>query len=601
MTAKALVGLVASAALAALTPGLVLAQSTSPIDTLQPGEWYEAPNSKIRSVLPNPLPQLGYGNPTSIILAWNGAAYDTRRDQFVIAAAGGHADYAGNEVYVFSMATLAWQRITDPSPTTAFGSPSSAVNPDGTPVSVHNYDGTTYLPNVDRVFLHGGSRWWDGNGVQTTWFFDTDARRWERKIDMPSFLGTSTAYDPVTGRLWIRNYNRILEYDPVANTYQARTSQDAGIPDGYKLALDPTRRRLIMIGGGVVYSYDVSLTGTIPQTLLSTTGGSAILNTKAGCEYDPVSGRFVAWDGGGDVYTLDFDTRVWTRRAATGPVIPTAAPGQGTFGRWRYSPSKNVFVAVNSIDENVYVYRLASATSTAPTVSVAATDASASEPGSNTGTFPVTRAGSTAGALAVSYSVSGTASAGSDYSALSGTVTIADGSASASVLVTPVNDSAPESSETVTITLTPGAGYTVGAPSAATVAIADDDSAPPADTDGDGLTDADETNLFGTNPNNPDTDADGMSDGVEVAAGFNPLVADQDGSGLPDGQDDWDGDGTINQSDPTPGSPPAAASSSDGDGGACGATGLEALLLAALLGIGGRRSGRGGTRSPASP
>jgi hypothetical protein len=135
----------------------------------------------------------------------------------------------------------------------------------------------------------------------------------------------------------------------------------------------------------------------------------------------------------------------------------------------------------------------------------------------------VTRAGSTAGALAVGYS-----------------------------------DSAPETSETVTITLAPGAGYTVGAPSAATVAIADDDSAPPGETDGDGI-----------------------SDGVEVAAGFNPLVADQDGSGLPDGQDDRDGDGTISQSDSTPGSPPVA-SSSGGDGGACGATGLEALLLAAL-------------------
>jgi len=62
------------------------------------------------------------------------------------------------------------------------------------------------------------------------------------------------------------------------------------------------------------------------------------------------------------------------------------------------------------------------------------------------------------------------------------------------------------------------------------------------DSDGDGLTDAEEL-LLGTDPNNPDTDGDGLSDGVEVrgtansAFGFtptNPLKADSDGDGLSD-------------------------------------------------------------------
>jgi hypothetical protein len=55
-----------------------------------------------------------------------------------------------------------------------------------------------------------------------------------------------------------------------------------------------------------------------------------------------------------------------------------------------------------------------------------------------------------------------------------------------------------------------------------------------ADSDGDGLTDAQEV-AIGTDPNNPDTDGDGYSDGVEVyfaarGASFNPL-----GFALPDG------------------------------------------------------------------
>ena len=55
------------------------------------------------------------------------------------------------------------------------------------------------------------------------------------------------------------------------------------------------------------------------------------------------------------------------------------------------------------------------------------------------------------------------------------------------------------------------------------------------DRDGDGLTDAVETGL-GTNPIDPDSDDDGLSDGAEVNThGTNPLVADSDGDGLSDG------------------------------------------------------------------
>ncbi|OGY36058.1 MAG: hypothetical protein A3E36_02420 [Candidatus Andersenbacteria bacterium RIFCSPHIGHO2_12_FULL_45_11b] len=46
---------------------------------------------------------------------------------------------------------------------------------------------------------------------------------------------------------------------------------------------------------------------------------------------------------------------------------------------------------------------------------------------------------------------------------------------------------------------------------------------PLADPDNDGLTNAQES-LWGTNPNNPDSDADGYKDGEEVAACHNPLV-----------------------------------------------------------------------------
>ena len=44
-----------------------------------------------------------------------------------------------------------------------------------------------------------------------------------------------------------------------------------------------------------------------------------------------------------------------------------------------------------------------------------------------------------------------------------------------------------------------------------------------ADTDGDGLTDYEETAVYGTDPLNPDTDNDSISDGDEIRTGLNPL------------------------------------------------------------------------------
>ena len=36
----------------------------------------------------------------------------------------------------------------------------------------------------------------------------------------------------------------------------------------------------------------------------------------------------------------------------------SAAPSQGTFGRWGYVPQYRVFVLVNHIDQNAWVFRL---------------------------------------------------------------------------------------------------------------------------------------------------------------------------------------------------------------------------------------------------
>ncbi len=73
------------------------------------------------------------------------------------------------------------------------------------------------------------------------------------------------------------------------------------------------------------------------------------------------------------------------------------------------------------------------------------------------------------------------------------------------------------------------------------------------DSDGDGLSDGDEINIYGTSPHSYDSDGDGVGDGDEIARGLDPLNPDTDGDGLSDGDEiawgldplnpDTDGDG----------------------------------------------------------
>ena len=118
----------------------------------------------------------------------------------------------------------------------------------------------------------------------------------------------------------------------------------------------------------------------------------------------------------------------------------------------------------------------------ATTVSITATDASGSEPGTNDGLLTVALAGgkvAPAGGIVVNYSTGGSAVGGADYVALAGSVTIPAGAASATIAVDVLDDNVIELPETVVVTLT-GVNHPAVTISStanqAEVAIADDDA-----------------------------------------------------------------------------------------------------------------------------
>jgi hypothetical protein len=100
-----------------------------------------------------------FGEPSKIINAWGSMAWDPNRRQLIIWG-GGHANYAGNDVYRFDAATLRWQRASLPSAIDApFGdSRFFAVDgPFNAPISSHTYDNQEFLPLADRFITFGGA------------------------------------------------------------------------------------------------------------------------------------------------------------------------------------------------------------------------------------------------------------------------------------------------------------------------------------------------------------------------------------------------------------------------------------------------------------
>ncbi len=366
-------------ALLALLPAGALA---GPVETLQPGQWYQFPGSRIRDVLPDPRPE---GNPRAITGAWSGGAFDTRRNRLLVFG-GGHHDYAGNEVYAFEVASGRWTRLS---------------NPSAAPVSVHSYDQLEYLPRQDALFAAGGSTWPNGNASRETWLFDLTSNAWRQAANIPGKVygayefNMTTAYDAAGEQVLMEGYSAAASYRPGADGWTLQGSQPTRSL-GHSGAFDPTRRLFVSIGRGTAYRYTIDAGGHFSaRANLAASGATEIESCDApGLDYDPVSDRLVAWCSGAEVYSLELGSRVWTRHAGTGSVSPGAPQADnyhGTFGRWRYMPAANAFLLATTIDSDVYAYRFSSGGTTAPSTApaaapVAARPAGTAAPAAATGT-----------------------------------------------------------------------------------------------------------------------------------------------------------------------------------------------------------------------
>jgi hypothetical protein len=137
------------------------------VASMAEGEWRRVNLNNYNSVwTPADLrPLLGLSNPdpSRIILAWSSFAWDPNRAQIVLYG-GGHANYRGNDTYVWRASTMQWERAALPSQMVqnSAGHWNAIDGADKAPASAHTYDNTIYLPILDRMLVLGGAA--DANG-----------------------------------------------------------------------------------------------------------------------------------------------------------------------------------------------------------------------------------------------------------------------------------------------------------------------------------------------------------------------------------------------------------------------------------------------------
>lgn len=312
------------------------------VSDMVPGEMREMPGTKFSTIYPTRDETVwGITGPYAVMDSWGGAYLDTKRLEMGFIG-GGHGDYGGNEIYIFSIRDMQIRRTN--------------YDPNG-PVSTHTYQGLLYLPNIDKVYRKGGSDYPSGDNVDPSiWLWDRT--KWEAKAQAQWGAGQVHLY--YNGKVYIIWSAGVDIYDPVTDTYTARYDW---MPDWmcYYGVLDEKNKRILTRGQLPISPYAVE--GMNTYTIYDDGGISArghIYTTGdtecdgwSGLSYDTRRQRVTAWDGYGEVGILINDN--WKKLKCSG--VSPVRGGQGIFSKWQYVAEFDVFIGGVAMDKNLIVYK----------------------------------------------------------------------------------------------------------------------------------------------------------------------------------------------------------------------------------------------------
>ena len=352
-------------------------------------EWHPISLNTIADLDPCPDRECSWSGSEGQIAvtdAWNGGVYASELGSLgsLVYAGGGHNAYYGNEVYVFDLKSLLWQRRNDPTDGQTPGD-SSTFNLnencrfwDGAPVVPHTYDSVVYDPATNRFIiltpsdaashvLPGKSNGCDSNIAA---YFDFTSNTWG-SMNSSSPAGVTdgpTAYDPKRKLFWGRTGYRdprlFVSYDPAKDKWEQY--EDEPISIDAMGAIDPTRD--LFVAADFRYDSEIGVHDlshpSKKVTYIKTTGEKEIEKEAGlGFEWANKLGGFIAWNNGPNLYLLtppDRDWRnqnwTWTRITATG--IHPGFASNGGRSKFQWIDSLGMAVIAPRIDSPVFAIKL---------------------------------------------------------------------------------------------------------------------------------------------------------------------------------------------------------------------------------------------------
>lgn len=335
------------------------------------GVWAAYPNSALHPAM-NAAP--GFSPPPwdpQYIMDYSGGSFDPIRDEYIVWG-GGHADYSGNEVCRFNRAAGAWTcgLRSDIGPNIN-GVPTSTLDAyaDGAPAARHTYGSMAWinLGALDGFFVHGGSLSGGGWPTYGTWFYHRDTLTWEQLPSTRGLCGASdygstsltdyAVWDPVRKVVHVMVRGGMRNYDPATRRWFCEGSQSEWTDGSLGHAFDAERQVFLVIGQGITQAWDTS---TDPWTNkgVAITGDRTPVNAVGpGLAYDPVAKRYLAYNGGQTIWSIDRDSWVSMPLPASG-ADPGPKQGDGTFSRFQFVAKDYGVIVSNTIDAGVFYYQL---------------------------------------------------------------------------------------------------------------------------------------------------------------------------------------------------------------------------------------------------
>ena len=351
-------------------------------------------------------------SPDLAFVGWCTADYDIDRDELPILLCTGHGGWASNEVNTFAMKTGAWRHDVDPTvdlipaytqpyaPGTGVGTRTGGspfyidVNnkyPDHAeldsqgrrayPNMRQSYGASIYMPSVKRHFLWGGFLWWDTSLAYVPCEYDAATKRY-RSLDLDagfSYKGHTPygCWDSINARVLLHDNDNLWAYYPTRPfgkrvvSLGSRGSEVDNSNTLNQMIFDSKRNRAVVIGrdavapqkGGVcVYDFSKNPHSVSRQIIGNLTGNTECTSIAGpGGRYDPVADLYVIWNGGKNLWFIQPDTWACTLITPSGgdmPSIPVIGlnPGGGTWHRFFYSPTYDVFGVISHANEPAYIF-----------------------------------------------------------------------------------------------------------------------------------------------------------------------------------------------------------------------------------------------------